>query len=33
MSELADKKTSSTMPPVYTDGMILSVYTSGIADG
>jgi len=31
--EFADGKNPTAMPPVYTDGIILSVYTGGIADG
>jgi hypothetical protein len=33
LSELADGKISSAIPPVYTDGIISSEYTGGIADG
>jgi hypothetical protein len=33
LSELADGKILSAMPLVYTDGIISSVYTGGIADG
>jgi len=29
LSVLANEKTPSAMPPVYTDGIILSVYTGG----
>jgi hypothetical protein len=30
LSELADRKILSAMPPVYTDGIIPSVYTGGV---
>jgi hypothetical protein len=33
LSELADGKILLAMPLVYTDGIISSVYTGGIADG
>ena len=33
LSELTDGKHPSVIPPVYTDGIISSVYTGGITDG
>jgi hypothetical protein len=33
LSELPDGKTPSAMLPVYTDRIVPSVYTGGIADG
>jgi hypothetical protein len=33
LSGLADEKTLSAMSPVYTDGIIPSVYTGSITDG